>query len=58
MKLNQLTYLKQKKMHYILKAKNPLFVKIQMIYNNAVDEKILTYYDDVDTLRENGGIPA
>ena len=29
-----------------------------MIYNNAVDEKILTYYDDVDTLRENGGIPA
>ena len=28
-----------------------------MIYNNAVDEKVLTYYDDVDTLRD-GGVPA
>ena len=57
MKLNQLAYLKQKQTHTILKAKRPLFVKIQMIYNKAVDEKVLTYYDDVDTLRE-GGVPA
>ena len=57
MKWNQRAYLKQQRMHYILKAKNPLFVRIQMIYNRAVDEKVLTYYDDVDTLRD-GGVPA
>ena len=29
-----------------------------MIYNNAVDEKVLTYYDDPETLRESTGTPS
>ena len=56
MNLQKLDYLNTHRLQVIQKARTPLYVKIQMIYNEAVDEKVLTYYDDVDTLRENGGI--
>lgn len=41
----------------IQKARLPLQIRIQMIHNQAIDEKVLEYYDDVD-LRREGGRPA
>lgn len=55
--MRKLDYLNHKKLHLIQKARLPLQIRIQMIHNNAVDEKILEYYDDVNYKRE-GGTPA
>lgn len=56
--LRQLDYLRKKELKLIEKARLPLQIRIQMIHNNAVDEKVLDYYDDVDYRRESGGTPV
>ena len=48
--------LHNKRIAVIQKARTPLQVKIQMINNEAIDERILTYFDDYDI--DNPTIPA
>lgn len=45
---NRKDYLFQKRMAIIQKAKLPLQLRIQMIANKAIDEKVLYYFDDTD----------
>lgn len=53
---NKMEYLYNRRMAIIQKAHTPLQMKIQMIFNRAVDEKILRYYDDYEYI-DNYNVP-
>ena len=56
-KHNRLDYLHNKRLLLIQKSRLPLQIRLQMIHNNAIDERVFEYYDDVPA-EDMGGVPS